>query len=333
MINVYKRVEKTKENPYGIVEITDTELLNRPFLLSLSAQDNYDKSTFGMIRTGAQAARVYTTMEDVAGFKIDEMPIDFLGLRFVSDDNYKDNYEEIVDRFLYPFLTRGGTSFEEIKKQAVKMNFMTYCDGTFTYAGIEKKIKEKLQVLSMEDKQIGEVLRCFFLVALGTDFPTNNLCGSTVTFVDVEDKTIRTPKIEKLKELIQNHQMHIGYGTLKNKNNLLVFFTGSGLHDVKKYLSSENIAKPAICAVTSSFLEDSINGKIPSSEEILDTLGTYATERESTKSLLDKLDDNLSYSSTPRYTHEEAALRKELDSLFKEETKVQNEENQSRFKR
>ena len=333
MISVYKKIEKTQENFYGTVEITDNKLLNRPFLLSLSAQDNYDESIFGMIRTGAQAARVYTTMEASAGFKIDEMPVDFLGLRFVSDDNYKNNYDEIVDSFLYPFLTRNGTNFEEIKKQAVKVNFMTYCDGIFTYAGIEKRVKEKLQELAMEDEQTREILRSFSLVALGTDFPTNNLCGGTVTFVDAEDRTIRTNKIEKIKEILQNNQMRIVYGPLKNNNNLLVVFNGSGFHTVKEYLSDESIAKPAVCAITSLFLEYSINGMVPSNEEIIKTLKTYTSENESTKSLLDKLDANLSYNSTSRYTTMEIDLRRKLDAFYKQECEILKEEPHNRRKK
>lgn len=57
----------------------------------------------------------------VAGFKIDELPIDFLGLRFKSDDQYKRNYEEIVDKLIYPFLTNNEKlSVEELKKEPEK---------------------------------------------------------------------------------------------------------------------------------------------------------------------------------------------------------------------
>ena len=102
MLNIYKRVEKSLDNLSGIVEIQRVEELERPFLLCLSAQDNYDKSIYGIIKKGAQAARVYTSEEAAAGFKIDNMPADFLGLRFRSDNVYTNNYEEIVNKLIYP---------------------------------------------------------------------------------------------------------------------------------------------------------------------------------------------------------------------------------------
>ena len=103
MLSIYKKVEKKDDNLYGAISISGIEI-KKPFLLCLSAQDNYNKSVFGIIQEGARAARVYTTDEIGACFKIDDFPIDFLGVKFTSDEMYKSNYDEIVDTFLYPFL-------------------------------------------------------------------------------------------------------------------------------------------------------------------------------------------------------------------------------------
>ena len=50
MLSIYKKVEKSMDNLYGIVSINNVQEIDRPFLLCLSAQDNYDKSVFGIVR-------------------------------------------------------------------------------------------------------------------------------------------------------------------------------------------------------------------------------------------------------------------------------------------
>ena len=74
MLQVYKKVEKSLDNPYGAISIQNLEELNKPFLLCLSAHDSNPKSIFGIIKEGARAARVNTTDEMAARFKIDELP-------------------------------------------------------------------------------------------------------------------------------------------------------------------------------------------------------------------------------------------------------------------
>lgn len=104
MLTIYKKVEKSLDNLSGIIQINNINELNKPFLLCLFAQNNHDKSIYGIIREVAAAARVYTSKDPDARFKIDDFPVDFLGLRYQKDNKNKENYEEIVDDFLYPFL-------------------------------------------------------------------------------------------------------------------------------------------------------------------------------------------------------------------------------------
>lgn len=55
MIQVYKKQEKNAQNPSGILEIHDISELTNPILLCLSAQDNFDKSIYGLIREGSRS--------------------------------------------------------------------------------------------------------------------------------------------------------------------------------------------------------------------------------------------------------------------------------------
>ena len=282
MLQVYKKVEKSLDNPYGAISIQNLEELNKPFLLCLSAHDSNPKSIFGIIKEGARAARVNTTDEMAARFKIDEFPIAFLGLKFEKDDSYKKNYEEIVDLLIYPFLVGNGTKkVEEIKKMARKINFMTYCDGTLTYSNIEKRLEAKLQNDGYSESDIKDILSQISLVAIGTMVDTSDLKATTASFVDVNDSEIYTGRSNGYKKLLHEKQLKSIYGHLGNSNNVLYIFEGSGNHSLKEYFLDNNIVKPAISSVLSKFLQNSIdneynNGLVSiSSGETLEQLSIY----------------------------------------------------------
>lgn len=50
MLTIYKKLEKNLDNPSGTIQIKNINELNKPFLLCLSAQNNHDKSIYGIIR-------------------------------------------------------------------------------------------------------------------------------------------------------------------------------------------------------------------------------------------------------------------------------------------
>ncbi len=329
MLNIYKRVEKSLDNLSGIVEIQRVEELERPFLLCLSAQDNYDKSIYGIIKKGAQAARVYTSEEAAAGFKIDNMPADFLGLRFRSDNVYTNNYEEIVNKLIYPFLIRYGLSqIEKIKWQARKINLMTYCDGTLTYKKIEEELEKKFKNDALSQDVIDSILSQISLVAIGTMIDISDF-KATTAFVDVNDTEISTDMTNRYKKMLQDKGCQSIYGTLKK--NVLYIYNGTGNHSLKEYFLSDRIVKPALCSVLSHFLEISIESQRQgsligiSASNSLSQLAKY-TKKMASRELLALLDRNVNYAS-PKYNTEEASMRHELDLLCK---RVREQETQLR---
>lgn len=328
MLEVYKKVEKSMENLYGTITITSIDELEKPFLLCLSAQDMNPKSVFGIIKEGARAARVNTTDEVAAGFKISEFPVDFLGLKFEKDEIYQRNYEEIVDSFIYPFLVgNGDKDVLEIKKRARRINFMTYCDGTLTYANIEKRLVNKLQNDGYSESDIRDILSQIALVAIGTMVDTSDLKATTASFIDVNDIEIYNERTDGYRRLLDSRQRKSIYGRLKN-NNVLYIFEGSGNHSLKEYFLDSNVAKPALSSVLSEFLQNSISNEHNnslasiSSDDILKQLNVYGDERKSPLELLRMLDDTLSYGGAARYTSEEARLRRELDMSYVEMQKT-----------
>lgn len=340
MLEVYKKIEKTMDNPYGTIKITNIDELKKPFLLCLSAQDMNPKSVFGIIKEGARAARVNTTDEVAAGFKIGEFPVDFLGLSFEKDEIYQRNYEEIVDSFIYPFLVvNGEKDVNNVKKRARKINIMTYCDGTLTYANIEKRLETKLQNDGYSESDIRDILSQIALVAIGTMVDTSDLKATTASFIDVNDIEIHSERTNGYRRLLDNKQRKSIYGRLRN-NNILYIFDGSGNHSLKEYFLDSNVAKPALSSVLSEFLQNSISNEHNntlvgiSTDNILKQLNIYGDERKSPLELLRVLDGELSYNGAIRYTGEEARLRHELDMSYVEMQKtkakldrVQNEKD------
>ena len=57
-------------------------------------------------------------------------------------------------------------AIEEIKKQARKINFMTYCDGTYTYCKIEERIIQKLISNGFSEKDVDDIVSQISLTAL-----------------------------------------------------------------------------------------------------------------------------------------------------------------------
>ena len=114
------------DNTSGFQVVLDIDMLERPFLLCISAKNNHSKSIYGIMREGAQAARLQTTQGPAARFILSEFPIDILGIRFEKDNDYQQSYTELADTFLYPFLIRKGMNLDALKRQARKMNIFTY---------------------------------------------------------------------------------------------------------------------------------------------------------------------------------------------------------------
>lgn len=326
MLSIYKKCEKSLSNPSGIVEITNINELSKPFLLCISAQDIIDKSIYGIMREGAQAARVCTSQED-APFKLSSIPVDFLGIRFQADEQYKYNYREIVDKLIYPYLM----SSKNIKKQARNINIMTYCDGTITYEGIEEYLTERLEKDGYSSEDINDILSQICVVALETMANTDSLKATTVKLVDVNDNEISTEETDKYIQSLESSKRNSLFGYLTRKNNLLYIYNGNGRHSLKEFFSNKNFAKPVLCGVISKILELSIqnsqsDGLVSITPYmIFEMIKKYSNESKSIPELLDELDKEISYGGCAKYSESEMAMRRELDSVCKELLRTQQE--------
>ena len=317
MIQIFRKREKSIEDPQGCEELTDFENYDRPFMMCLSSQDLIDNSVFGLIKEGARAARVRTTDELAAGFKIDKMPFDFLGLKYIPDKVKNQRESKLVNDFIYPFLKKGN----DIKKQARKINFFTFCDATNRYIEIERQLKELLRSDGYSEEDIKDILSQISVVAIASNAKIADLYATTFLFKDINDSEVydRVSKICANKLPVKRNTM-----IYQLSNTVRVFaFNGTGDHSLREYLNDGSIAKPSLCAIVSYLVENSIlnsksdelvpiNGKILSSRAL-----KYNADFDSIEESLDNLDISLDYDGTPRYTKGEHAILLELDKVCK----------------
>ena len=330
MLTIYNKVDKSEENTSGFQVVPSVEQLERPFLLCLSAQNNYSKTIFGIMREGAQAARLLTTQGVAGRFKLNEFPVDFLGVRFERDGDYHQAHTEIAEKMIYPFLTKHGKSFEEMRKQASKMNIMTYCDGAYTWKGVEERLEVLLKRDGLTDQEIDQLLSLVSLVALETSVETGKLHATSAAFIDANDEEVEGEKNNSYRELLNSQPYRSLYAPLGKTNGTLYIYEGRGIHGVKEFFRDDSIAKPAVSAVVSMFLENSLDNDrddeiIPITvEDIMARLDQFANENEDIDDALDRLDNSLIYDGAPRYTKEGAQMRMELDEIYKVLRKTNN---------
>lgn len=323
MIYLYKKVNKTKNNTYGFTEVKGVKELNKPFLLCLSGSDKYDKSIFGILRAGVQLARGYTTKGMAAGFSLDSMPIDFLGISFKKDEKYSDNYDEIAERLLLPFLLKEGDSPKRVIKQARRINFLTYDKGAIEYRNIEVKLKSLLIKNGFTKEDTIEILTQIVVVALGTDSDLDEVRATCTIFNDVNDVEITTTLADKYRRVLEKNHASLMYLTYGKYNSIYFSFLGTGEHSLKAYLSDSCIAKPAFSALVANALEISLQNERVKNivrmniDVTLKVLYYYAVENAKTEELLAILDSRLSYGNAYKYSLSEASLRKQLDDSYR----------------
>lgn len=218
---------------------------------------------------------------------------------------------------------------------------MTYCDGTQTYRNIELRLVDKLRNNNISDENIKEIIRQISVVAIGTMVNTSDLLATVVTFVDVNDNEISNEQTMLYKNMLAERQQKSLFGVIRNSNNIIYLYEGTGKHTLKEYFEDRNIVKHAACSVISRIIENAIlNAKQNeltslSLEELIEKLKVYGVETETSISLIEKLDQTISYDNSAKYTLEEIRLRQQLDRTYKEiqKTKMRLESSERELQR
>ena len=294
MIQIFRKCEKSFENPSGCEEITNFDSYDKPFMLCISSQDLIDNSVFGLIKEGARAARVRTSDELAGGFKINEVPFDFLGFKYTYDKVKSKRAETLVDKFIYPFLKRG----KDIKKQARKINFFVYCDATRTYVQMENELKVRLASDGYSEEEIKDIISQISVVSIASEVDLSSVSATTFLFKDINDREV----YDKTSKRCSKKIISLNRETIVDQINETVrafAFNGSGEHSLREYLKDGSVAKPSLCALVSYLVENSIknsnsNELIPINSRLLTSLVLkFDAEFMDEKELLDDLDISL----------------------------------------
>lgn len=330
MFTVYKKCEKSLDNLHGVVEVENPSELDKPFLFCLAAQESYEKSVFGVIKEGARAARVRTTDEYAGGFKIDEMPVYFLGALYKRNKLKDERETSILNDFIYPFIKK-GKDVDEMVKRARMINFLTYCDATKVYVELEKRLIEKLSHDGLSEEDINKIVSQIGVVSIASEVDISKLHANTILFKDANDREvfdfISKTALKKMEQIGREAII----GSLKANGTVTTYvYNGTGEHELKAYFDDETIVKSSLCAAVSKLLENSVKNMhsdklIPlSSRELLQTVMRYSGEFISTSELLTRLDGELSYNGTPRYTKSEDEMLSKLDESYKQLIKARS---------
>lgn len=327
MIKIYERVPKTKENAYGVNELTKEKSLigKEPCLLCISAQNMYKKSVFGIIREGMQASRIRTTEEIGPGYDIKDFPVHFLGLTFQEDEKYKTPGEELAQEYIIPLIEKVPKEERTtLKNQFRNINVLTFCNGTETYIELEKIVKQRMQELGYSLEEQKDILKQISVTAIETMADTSNIDATCSTFIDVNDTEIWTPVSEKMQQKLEEEQKQIIQIPL-SENKRLYYFTGEGTHSIKEYLEDESPIKVPICAHVVSSLNNSIYNKkkkdhIPliSDDSFYNTLIQQLNNNTINKEeAIEIFDNNVEYDGVVKKPSETLAILNELDSAYK----------------
>ena len=204
------------------------------------------------------------------------------------------------------------------------MNIFTYCDGAYTYKGAEERIETLLQRDGLDNQAIHEILSQVSLVVMESVIEAGNLHATSVTFIDVNDKEVESEKTDSYRNLLSVKNRKSAFSPLGDANGVLYVYEGTGVHGIKEFFrDNESHAKPAVCAVVSMFLENSLENELGGDlytieiPQIISRLTRFSDEAISVKNLLIRLDDSLSYNGAPRYTESSVEVKMELDAVYK----------------
>ncbi len=312
MIEMYRKVNKNINNPYGIEQIGPEENpFLKPCLLCLSAQSGHDRSVFGIAKIGASLARFRVKGRYNAGFEIEEAPISFIASRL---NEKQEEVDEFVDKYFIPLLLKDGKRVDvtEACRLFRNINMLSYCDGTLKPIRMEQHLRERMTELGYSAGEIDVIVRNISVIAIATDRVKGIEGMNLMAFKDYMDEEVMTDeevalyesgKTSEFREL--SHNVHYYY------------YRGSGDHDLKKYAYTDDV-EALISFIITYVLENSIENNKGNYVPLdiggkLEILRGMLARGLSAKEILGLVDDSLSYDGTPKLTQREALVMDKFD--------------------
>ena len=306
MLTVYKKVEKNTNFLTGIESLYNGINPDRPFLFSIGKDG---QNNFELIQKSIDLARIYNKDDAEALFSLNSFHADFLSFAYEDDENRKDIVTKLVTQYFYPYLIAKGNNYDCIKKQANKMNFLTFTTvGHELFFDIENMLISKLKDNGLSDDEIKDILTQISLCCVGASVRNYNNKVSSVYYIDVNDKEATTNN-DYLKKRLDGEKQNNIYGGIGN--NLIFIFDGNGENNISNYFNKNGNAFNGMAYVVSSCLENSINEKLPLSINLLNNVLREGKDKGDFP--LDVLDKQLIYAGAKKHNEISMKLQSDLD--------------------
>lgn len=278
MYKLYKKVEKSDENGYGIIPIDEENPFEKPSFLSLLALNFRLRDTNGSISRILELAGVRTP-EGEERISVDEIPINFLGLSyddkenefgkyscFSSDDSTRkidDKTRQFVIRYLLPLLIENGQkkNIDECRKNMRNINIMCYCDALFMVSSMNKVLVEEMTNLGFSQEEISDILSQVCIFPIGAEYYPMKSCltnmrFTTICILDMSDSFGQRDE-EELRTIFGDYKEGLFSAQTEleipkdqiNLDSRMIVVNDDGRHDLPSFIK-KGIAFPSIIIKT-----------------------------------------------------------------------------------
>lgn len=341
MIELYKKTRKSLENPLGSKKIENGENpFKKPVILCISAQDHIDKSVFGITKNCMSFARLRTSSDENARFKVEDFPASFLSIRKNTSNDVEKEDEAInqfVDEYFDEIIMKSGEKIpvEQIQKNLRNINMVSYCNGTMRALKIVNEIQKRMEKAGYSNEEINNSISQISLVTLSTEMKLENEKCTIVDFRDLKDEEIEHINLTRqMVENTLNSPINECMTKLTEKNRAEYTFIGTGEHRVAQFKTDGKALPAVVSKVLGNSIENSIENekshifKPLSIDNMIDGTDNIISEAENGKTrndLIKEVDNSLYYGGAPKYSENECKLLNESDMLYKKNEELKKD--------
>lgn len=314
MVELYKKINKTCENPQGFVKVGRVNPFSQPCFLCLPVQTIDPKSVFGMAKVGASLARVRVRDSYNAGFDLDTMPVNFLAAKLSDRD---EDIIEFVNEYLIPLVYNDGKrlDLESACRIFRNINILAYDNATLKTMKIETCLKYRLYEIGYSSEEINEILKQIAVISIASQLVQGNEKVSIVSIKDVMDRDVLVKG-----DLSFYNSREVDSFVHYSPNVHAYSFRSDGSHDLKKYAYRDDVSA-CISFIVTYILNNSVQNSNSSTliplelGRKLDNLERILQKGLTKDEILDEIDKRLDYEGASKISREEAAIADKFDTV------------------
>lgn len=265
MINIFEKVCKTEETPYGIKKVDDdVDLFKKgPCIITILPCPRNVIDINGSLRQVANLVNPdidtnYDPDRRILGIGYGDLvkgPIE----RFTRLRPTDEEIDDFIDTFLFSLYTKNGSKLDvlDAMKNFRNITVVTYCDGSRRFEAIEDGLKRKLSFIGYTDADIRLILSQICLAAVsGDSLAQRGTSALTIAFGDVND-----PDYESTSGKVIEGIEELGSGFINYDPIIGFAVSGDGEHGFKKHMTEDPILSEKIRLFLNASLDNAIENK------------------------------------------------------------------------